>query len=203
MLDYHAEDPEKFLHYLYKSGTGPNGVCGCDVFWQGRYGFLEYIELLESMANCEGRKGIEAWEKIFPGLRFIHLIRKNKLRQAISNVKAQQTNVFSQWRGLEFNENEREPVFDYEEIKNWLNILEKSEDLWNRFFLDNGIEPLKVYYEVLTDKFEDTALAVLDFLGIDYPHNLQFAPRYLLRQSDHINDEWEERFLALQAASLE
>ena len=74
------------------------------------------------MPVCENLRGINALNKIFPKLRFIHLIRQNKLRQAISSVKARQTNVYSQWRGLEFNKNEREPEFIYRDIKKRLNF---------------------------------------------------------------------------------
>ncbi len=79
------------------------------------------------------------------------------------------------------------------------NFAIESEKYWNRFFLEKGIEPFKVVYEDLVEKFEETALAILDFLGIEYPPDLQFAARYLLQQTDHINDEWEQKFLAAEA----
>ncbi len=193
------DKPDEFLDYLYEKGTGPNGVFGCNAFWWGCCSFEKYVGLLEAMPVCDNQRGINALNEIFPKLQFIHLIRRNKIRQAISSVKAQQTKVYSQWRGLAFNENEREPEFIYEDIKESLNFAIKSEECWNQFFLTNGIEPLQIIYEDLAENFEETALAVLDFLGIEYPPDLQFEPRYLLKQADHINDEWEQMFLAMEA----
>lgn len=116
------DKPDEYLNYLYQNGTGSNGVFGCNAFWWGCCSFNKCLELLEAMPVCENLRGINALNKIFPKLRFIHLIRQNKLRQAISSVKARQTNVYSQWRGLEFNKNEREPEFIYRDIKKRLNF---------------------------------------------------------------------------------
>ncbi|MCH7759307.1 hypothetical protein IID20_03040, partial [Patescibacteria group bacterium] len=100
LVDYLPDEPDKFLDYIYGQGTGPNGVFGCNAFWWSHLPFYKYINLLETMPHCENAKGIEALNKIFPNLHFIHLTRRNRLLQAISVVKAHQTKVSANWKGL-------------------------------------------------------------------------------------------------------
>ncbi len=194
------DQPDKFLDYIFDKGMGPNGVFGCNVFSWSQRPFSKYINLLETIPHCEKAKGIDALKKIFPNLHFIHLTRRNRLRQAISVVKARQTDIFSKLKGIE-KKYEKEPAYNYEEIKYWREYLDKSDIYWDGFFHGIGIEPFRVVYEDLVENYEETALVILDFLGIKHPPDLQFAPRYFLKQADHINDEWEQKFLAAEAES--
>ncbi len=193
------DQPDKFLDYIFDKGTGPNGVFGCNVFSWSHRSFSKYVHLLETIPDCEKAKGIDALKKIFPNLHFIHLTRRNRLRQAISVVKARQTNIYLKVKGIE-KKSEKEPAYNYEEIKHWREYLERSDIYWDGYFQGIGIEPFRVVYEDLVENVEETALASLDFLGIEHPPDLQFAPRYFLRQADHINDEWEQKFLKAESS---
>ncbi len=197
IMDLGQSHPDEFLQYLYEKGTGPNGVFGCNIMWSGRNHNLltKYINILEGFPVCENRKGIEALRKIFPNLHFIYLIRKNKLQQAVSHSKVLQTKVFHQWKGKKAD-NFKEPKYDYYSIRTMLEHAINGDKSWAKFFNENEIKPFRIVYEDLAESFEETALGVLDFLGIDYPADLSFAQRILIKQANHINDEWVQRFLA-------
>ncbi len=197
IMDLGQTQPDEFLKYLYKKGTGSTGVFGCNVMWSGRNHnrFPEYIKILENFPICENRKGVDALRKIFPQLHFIYLIRKNKLQQAVSHSKVLQTQVYHQWEGRDY-QNAKEPEYNYYSIKTMLEYAIEGDNSWAKFFTENDIEPFRIVYEELAESFEETSLSVLDFLGIDYPENLTFTPRILVKQANHINNEWEQRFRA-------
>ena len=127
----------------------------------------------------------------FPRLRFVHLVRRNKLRQAISRARAMQTGV---WKiaGAE-SEPLGAPSYDARLIGRCLRDGEREQAIWERFFAACGVEPFPVEYEQLCENFSTTITAVLDFLGAG---SAIVAPPRTIRQGDEISDEWEARYRA-------
>ena len=129
----------------------------------------------------------------FPRLRFVHIHRRHKLRQALSTARALQTGL---WKVQEGKTTAREPEFDAELIEQSLKEAERQEQIWYRFFQQIGIEPFEVEYEKLCQDYEGTIRSVLDFLHISLPRGSRIGPPVTIRQSDEISRIWEERFLA-------
>jgi LPS sulfotransferase NodH len=128
----------------------------------------------------------------FPRLRFVHIVRRHKLRQALSTARALQTGL---WKVQEGKTALREPQFDAELIEQSLREAERQENMWYTFFQRNGIAPFQVEYEELCRNYEATIRGVLDFLKISLPRNARIGPPVTIRQSDEISRIWEERFL--------
>jgi trehalose 2-sulfotransferase len=129
----------------------------------------------------------------FPRLRFVYILRRNKLRQALSTARALQTGL---WKVQEGKTTLREPEFDAELIERSLREAERQEKIWQRFFERIGIAPFRVEYEKLCQDYEGTVRGVLDFLKISLPRGSQIGPPVTIKQSDEISRIWEERFLA-------
>ena len=129
----------------------------------------------------------------FPRLRFVYILRRHKLRQALSTARALQTGL---WKVQEGKTTLREPEFDAELIERSLREAERQEKIWQRFFERIGIEPFRVEYEKLCQDYEGTVRDVLDFLKISLPRGCQIGPPVTIKQSDEISRIWEERFLA-------
>jgi LPS sulfotransferase NodH len=129
----------------------------------------------------------------FPRLRFVYILRRHKLRQALSTARALQTGL---WKVQEGKTTSREPQFDAELIERSLREAERQEKIWQRFFQQIGIEPFQVEYENLCQDYEGTIRGVLDFLKISLPRGTQVGPPVTIKQSDEISRIWEERFLA-------
>jgi LPS sulfotransferase NodH len=128
----------------------------------------------------------------FPGLRFIHISRRNKVRQAISKARAVQTGL---WK-VQPGRTEAAPhEFDRELITRSLREAEEEERIWQEFFERNGIEPFRVEYEPLCENYEATIRAVLAFLDIRLARGKQIKA-VTQRQSDAESLEWERRYLA-------
>jgi LPS sulfotransferase NodH len=128
----------------------------------------------------------------FPRLRFVHIVRRHKLRQALSTARALQTGL---WKVQEGKTAVREPQFDAELIEQSLREAERQENIWHTFFQRIGVDPLQVEYEELCRDYEATIRDVLDFLKISLPRRARIGPPVTVRQADEISRIWEERFL--------
>jgi trehalose 2-sulfotransferase len=128
----------------------------------------------------------------FPRLRFVHIVRRHKLRQALSTARALQTGL---WKVQEGKTALREPQFDAELIEQSLREAERQEQIWYSFFQRIGVTPFQVDYEELCRDYETTIRGVLDFLKISLPRGVRIGPPVTIRQADEISRLWEERFL--------
>jgi LPS sulfotransferase NodH len=129
----------------------------------------------------------------FPRLQFMRIVRRNKLRQALSKARAAQTNL---WKVQDGKSAQGEPQFDAELIEQSLREAERQEQIWERFFQRIGIRPFEVEYEKLCQDYEETIRGVLDFLRISLRRETRIGPPVTIRQADEISRMWEERFLA-------
>jgi LPS sulfotransferase NodH len=128
----------------------------------------------------------------FPRLQFVHIVRRNKLRQALSKARAVQTNL---WKVKDGSAARGEPRFDPELIERCLKEGEEQEKIWQNFFQRIGIEPFRVEYEKLCTDYEGTIRGVLNFLKISLPRRIRIGAPVTIKQSDEMSRAWEERFL--------
>jgi len=135
----------------------------------------------------------------FPRLQFVHIVRRNKLRQALSKARAIQTNL---WKVQQGKSAQGEPQFDANLIEQCLRESEQQEEIWQRFFQRVCIEPFRVEYEKLCADYEETIRGVLDFLKISLPRHTRIGVPVTVKQSDEISRDWEERFLKGNSAVL-
>ena len=141
---------------------------------------------------------LELLRNAFPRLRFVRIMRRHKLRQALSTARALQTGL---WKVQEGKSIRREPEFDPDLIEQSLHEAERQDKLWANFFGRIGIEPFEVEYERLCQDYEKTIRAVLNFLKIKLPAGTCVGPPATTRQSDEISRMWEERFIAERPAT--
>jgi LPS sulfotransferase NodH len=136
---------------------------------------------------------LELLRSAFPRLRFVRIVRRHKLRQALSTARALQTGL---WKVQDGKSTLREPEFDPDLIEQSLHEAERQEKIWDDFFQKIGVKPFEVEYESLCRDYERTICAVLTFLNIKLPHGAHVGPPVTTRQADEISRRWEERFLA-------
>src|SRR4029077_20245556 len=106
---------------------------------------------------------LELLRSAFPRLCFLRIVRRHKLRQALSTARALPTRL---WRVQEATSILREPEFDPDLIEQSLHEAERQEKIWDDFFRRIGIKPFNVEYENLCRAYERTIRAVLNFLRI-------------------------------------
>lgn len=137
-------------------------------------------------------------ERTFGPTRFIHLTRPDKLDQAVSYLKAQQTGLWhvaadgSEW---ERTAPPRAPVYDAARISDCVGMLDGYDRGWNAWFHREGIEPVRITYDELSDAPGATLRLVLERLGLD-PRAADGIEPEVGRMADTTSRDWIVRFRA-------
>ena len=130
-------------------------------------------------------------EEVIPKLKFIHLRRKNLIKQAISSYFSHKTNTYIIKNKKKLN-NYKEFKVDYDE-ENILFIYEKiisRFNFWKPVLInDNYID---VFYEELIDNPIEAFIKIFNFLGITLPSNLNIESTLI--QSHPLKQEYEKKF---------
>jgi len=187
-----AADYAVYVRGIVNSKTSHNEVFGFKLMSWYLNDFLMRLREAHGFGNS-ATSDLELLQTAFPRLKFVRIVRRHKLRQALSTARALQTGLWKVQRG---KSTLREPEFDPDLIEQSLHEAERQEKIWDDFFRLNGIEPFKVEYEKLCQEYETTIRAVLNFLRIRLPAGTRVGPPVTTRQADEISRIWEERFLA-------
>lgn len=139
---------------------------------------------------------VERIEAALGPTKFLYLHRKDKLAQAISRVKAEQTGLWH--RNADGSEMERlappkPPEFDRSSIKAAIAAHTALDQAWEAWFTKEGLEPLRLDYDTLSADPSATLAIVLDALGLD-PKSAQNVLAPTARLADVTSREWAERF---------
>ncbi|MCP5154615.1 MAG: glycosyltransferase [Ectothiorhodospiraceae bacterium] len=157
--------------------TGPNDVFGTKLLWH-------QLEALAAPTSGEWPPGgpMDALKLLLPGLRFVRLRRRDRLRQAISLWRAEAS---GDWVRTEATRGVAPaPTFDRAAIAQRLARLDADEARWDELLADHRPAPFTVWYEDLAADPRGTAVAVLDALGIERPAHLPAPPITTRAQAD-------------------
>jgi LPS sulfotransferase NodH len=172
-------DPDEWLHP--DDRPGPDGRTGLDAAVAAR-GLKAHLGQMEARGLLDRPPN-----ELLPGCRVIRLSRRDRLRQAVSLMRAQQT---GQWRSVETPC--RDPEYDRAAIARALADLDRWEMGLNSYCDRHCIRPYQVWYEDLAADPQGVVSGVLAYLGVD-PHTPWRTE--LVRQADSLTEEWLERFL--------
>jgi LPS sulfotransferase NodH len=186
---WHPDSYDRYLDWALEQGTTPNGVFGAKLMW----GYLgDFSDLLRGIDGLAGLPLPEMLGRVFPGLRYIQITRKDKFRQAISLWKAVQTQAWRKDAAGELTHS-REPHFSFRAINYLVRLLTAHDASWDAYFLGLGIEPLKVTYEDLADDPEPVIRTILESFGVPAPEHLTISAPRLQIQADSLSEEWLQR----------
>ena len=185
-----ATDYAAYVQAIVNTKITRNEVFGFKLMSWYLDDFLTRLRLSHHFNNASD---LELFRSAFPRLQFVRIVRRHKLRQALSTARALQTGL---WKVQEGKTVLREPQFDPDLIEQSLHEAERQDQLWDCFFRRIGIEPFEVEYENLCRDYESTVRAVLNFLKIKLPNGTRVGPPVTTRQADEISRVWEERFIA-------
>jgi LPS sulfotransferase NodH len=183
-----------YLARMLRSRVTRNGVFGMQVMQSY---FEEFVDWLRATwPGASGRAPTDALALVFGDLRYVHLHRRDKVRQAISLIRARRTAIYGR-EGVTpppF----REP-FSFELMQAHVAELERQDDYWLRLFSGAGVEAIRVCYEELDERPGEIVMDLLRRLEIAAPDGLVVGPTRLRRQADALSDEWVARYHELAA----
>lgn len=186
-----------YLARVIEQCTSPNGVFGAKMMW----GYFDnFAQKIRQTHTNQALALPDLMQSIFPNLHYIWIKRNDKVRQAISQAKAVQTN---QWK-LVTETNPLltvRPRFSFNQIDFIVQQFEAEEAAWAHYFAANAIQPFIVVYEDFVQQYEETAIKILEYLTIAGIENLEFAPRKMHKQADEESERWIQRYYSLKAKS--
>ncbi|WP_292643059.1 Stf0 family sulfotransferase [Mesorhizobium sp.] len=141
-------------------------------------------------------------EKAFGRILYIHLSREDKLAQAVSLIKAEQTGLWHiapDGTEIERVAPPKEPQYDFERIQREVTELEAYDAAWNIWFAEQGITPLRVGYERLSSNPATMLLSICKALGVQAPDAEDVRPG-VAKLSDDTSLDWMRRY-RLEAAA--
>jgi LPS sulfotransferase NodH len=193
-----SEDYGPYLRWALEEGTGENGVFGAKLM----AGYLgDFVTLLRTISAYRGLDLANLFAAVFGEVRFVRIVRANKLRQAISLWKALQTATWRQEHAGEAPDTgngsgpraQPQLRFHLGAIEHLVFQLAADDARWDAFFEVCGVKPLTIVYERYVDRYEITTKLLLNDLGIGVPSGLRFEQR-MQRQTDDLNREWARRY---------
>jgi LPS sulfotransferase NodH len=126
-----------------------------------------------------------------PNPKFIFLYRTDLLGQAISLVRARQTEKFHS-----FVAEARQPEYDAAQIDKALDEVILNKARWTKFFARNGIRPLRLNYEQFSLEPAAALTKIAEFVDVTIPSHIGQVEARLRMQRDASNLEWRQRFVA-------
>lgn len=140
--------------------------------------------------------------QVFGRVLYVHLSRHDKVAQAVSRVKAEQTGL---WHAapdgteLERTRAPAEPRYDFEEIDRRVAELENHDRAWIDWFTGQGLNPHAITYEELSENPAHVLSDILTLLGRD-PACADGVLPQVAKLSDAVSAAWITRYKADKTA---
>ena len=181
------------------TATTGNGVFGAKIMSVYVAGLEQGLRASLGDSAPEGTAPLLS--SVFPRLRYVRLVRRDKVRQAVSLWRAIQT---WQWRedgpsaGTAASERGTggAPLrYSFAALDCLKRGLEAEERWWDDYFaVAGGLAPLTIVYEDFADGHDDTIRAILRYLEIPFDDERPLPSPTMRRHSDTRSHEWVERY---------
>jgi LPS sulfotransferase NodH len=187
-----AEFDRAYLAAMRREGEANTGVFGIRIMWSS----------IESAAKRLARAGganIELAQLLnatFGRILYVHVTRENKIAQAVSRLRAEQSGVWhlsADGSILEGTDKPNAVSYDQHRLAQYVSDLHADDAEWDKFFEDNSIEPLRLTYEMTTSNPQNALVQVLSALKLD-PVIASSIPVATAKMGDQKSQEWIERF---------
>jgi LPS sulfotransferase NodH len=180
---------EQCLDRALESGTTPNGVFASKVKW---FNIPCLRDMLRSLPEGGGLSFAEHLDTLFPNLRYVWVTRRDKVRQAVSLVRARQS---TQWKAMSAQPQPSVGAdYNFHVIDAALRRIVREECAWGEYFTHAGVTPFTVVYEDLVGNYESTVRRLLDHLEIGLPRGYVFPSPRLHKQADQASEQWVARY---------
>lgn len=188
-----------YLDAAIAAGKGGTGIFGLRLMRENLDELSAILDQIFPGLPSDGARFAKAFGKIL----YLHLSRADKLAQAISFIKAQQTGLWHiapDGTEIERLAPPQEPEYDFERIRHEVTKLEAYDAAWNTWFAAQGIAPFRIAYERLSENPAEVLAHICDALGIAAPKAGAVKPG-VARLSDATSRDWMRRYQADASAT--
>ena len=184
---------QAFLAAMVLAGTADTAMFGLRLMWPTVYEATERFN-----AARGGKMDLPSrLEQEIGATLFIQLSRDDKVAQAVSLVRAEQTglwHVHADGSERQRTAPPRAPVFDPDRIAQAHRTLSNEKTEWSRFFERHGIAPLRLRYEDLAANPPRVLAETLTALGLDPAHAIGVNAR-TARMADATGGAWTSKMM--------
>lgn len=183
---------QAYVNAAIKEGTAGTGIFGMRLMWDQVENLSQRLAVLHpNLASDLAR--IEA---AFGATTFIHLSREDKVAQAVSRLKAEQSGLWhlhADGSDRERSKPAERPVYNTAEIQNQVADYRQFDLNWRHWFAANHIQPLTITYEALVAAPQATLATILSALGQDPQIATTITPR-TKKLANKTSLDWQARF---------
>lgn len=171
---FKSSDTIDTINKIKKKRTSPNGVFSIK---------LHYRQL--SLIG-----GFKSLLTLFPELKIILLERRDLLGQAISYVKAKQTDLW-----ISGEQQIKKPKYSFEEIVKAISIIFADKANWEMMLSIFNIDYLSIYHEDVKENYQMEIEKIFDYCSLKKDYNRNKIVPITKSQADQTNHVWREQFV--------
>ena len=152
-----------------------------------------YMKNVEAIMDPSGEFDFhELLGAYFNHIHYIIITRRDKIRQAISLARAYQDGLWASNQAIDAKSMQYE--YDYQHILNLLKSILKDELEFKAFLRKHDLQATQLHYEDFVEHYSDTIRQVITDIDPTSLDHVVIPEPPLQKQSNHINDEFEEKF---------
>lgn len=196
-LDLPADTPlADIIETARIAGRGATTLFGLRLQRHSAAFFLDQLRALHPNLPTDAAR-VEA---TFGRTRYIHLTRQDKVAQAVSLIRAEQSGLWH--RNADGSELERTAPpealhYDHDAIADQVAEFERFDAEWTAWFADQNITPLVITYDDLSRDPGVELKRALTHLGLPQSHAAPVTPA-VAKLADDTNRAWIERYRSAQ-----
>jgi LPS sulfotransferase NodH len=187
-----ADFDRSYLSAMLREGNAGTGVFGVRIMWGS---VADAAVRLNRVYGGEADV-VARFEAAFGPTLFIHLSRLDKIAQAVSLVRAEQSGIWhlaADGSVLEGAATPKPIAYDAGRITALRSDLISHDAAWENFFAQRQIVPLRFTYETMAANPKLALAQVLSALGRD-PQVAQDVQLRTAKMGDETSREWADRF---------
>ncbi len=200
---YGVADAVQLRDFFWREAATSNGVMGA------KYGMSAdshreltalFAGVIPGVVDADGRK---AWAAVFPSCKHVFMTRRNKLRLAVSWLRAIRSQEWHRPNRADTVFGEAPPRtsaadlldrYDHDGLEYLLSGINQQEADMQDQFDRWGVVPHTVVYEDLVADYEATVRHLLDFLEIPGRADIAIPRPAFDRLADEASEAWYQRF---------
>ena len=187
---------QSYLTAVHQEGAGGTQVFGMRLMWEN----VDYLSKRLGVLYPGLSSDSDRFRAAFGPIRFLHLSREDKVAQAVSGIKAEQTGLWhvnTDGTERERLKPEQALVYDARALSKQVAEYESHDAAWVNWFAQQNIQPLRITYKALSSSPRSTVATVLSALGLDPAVAGTVEPR-TARLADNENREWTTHFRTME-----
>ncbi|WOF73829.1 Stf0 family sulphotransferase [Parvibaculaceae bacterium PLY_AMNH_Bact1] len=181
-----------YLAAVRREGTDASGIFGLRLMWDALEGLVDRLSPL-----FPGQQSDAAlFERALGRPLYVHLVREDKVAQAVSLVRAKQSGQWHLASDGSVRQGSRDPApitYDARVIEKEIGSLTHDDAEWKAWFAQEAVTPLPVAYESLVTDPQAVIGGLLNAAGHDPAIAHDVVPR-TARMADEESLKWIKRY---------